>query len=80
MSFLLSVQDMDPLEAVIGEAARALRPGGRLVLFMVHPCFRVPRQSGWGYDPARKLPVRRIDRYLTRWPCPWARRPRTTGR
>ena len=65
VSFLLSVQDMDPLEAVIGEAARALRPGGRLVLFMVHPCFRVPRQSGWGYDPARKLPVRRIDRYLT---------------
>jgi len=32
---------------------------------MTHPSFRVPRQSGWGWDAARKLRYRRIDRYLT---------------
>jgi SAM-dependent methyltransferase len=63
--FLLSVQDMDPLDAVLASAAWALRCGGRLVILMTHPCFRVPRQSGWGWDEARKLRFRRVDRYLT---------------
>lgn len=63
--FLLSIQDMDDLEAVLQSASWALRSGGRLVLLMRHPCFRIPRQSGWGWDPSRKLEYRRIDRYLS---------------
>ena len=63
--FLLSIQDMEPLETVLHNAAWALRPGGRLVILMTHPCFRIPRQSGWGWDEQRKLRFRRIDRYLT---------------
>ncbi|HEX7040993.1 MAG TPA: class I SAM-dependent methyltransferase [Trueperaceae bacterium] len=63
--FLLSVQDMDPLEEVFASTAEVLREGGRVVLFMVHPAFRPPRGSGWGYDPKRKLTYRRVERYLT---------------
>jgi SAM-dependent methyltransferase len=63
--FLLSIQDMDDLDAVLESAARAVRNGGRLVILMRHPCFRVPRQSGWGWDASRKLEYRRIDRYLS---------------
>jgi SAM-dependent methyltransferase len=63
--FLLSVQDMDPLDDVLRSAAWVLRPGGRMVLLMTHPAFRVPRQSGWGFDEGRKLQYRRVDRYLT---------------
>ncbi|MEQ8268035.1 MAG: class I SAM-dependent methyltransferase [Parvibaculum sp.] len=64
-AFLLSIQDIDPLDAALRSAAWALRPGGRLVMLMTHPCFRVPRQSGWGWDEGRALRYRRIDRYLT---------------
>lgn len=63
--FLLSIQDMNPLETVLAAAAALLRDGGRLVILMTHPCFRVPRQSGWAHDPQRDLCFRRIDRYLT---------------
>jgi ubiquinone/menaquinone biosynthesis C-methylase UbiE len=63
--FLLSIQDMDPLDAVLRETASMLKPGGRAVLLLTHPCFRVPRQSGWGWDAGRKLRYRRVDRYLT---------------
>jgi SAM-dependent methyltransferase len=62
--FLLSIQDMDPLEAVIASVGAVLKPGGRLVILMLHPCFRVPRQSGWGFDERRKLTYRRVDSYL----------------
>jgi SAM-dependent methyltransferase len=68
--FLLSLQDMDPLEGALESAAWALRAGGRMVLLLTHPCFRVPRQSGWGWDEGRKLRYRRIDRYLTPLPVP----------
>ncbi|MBS3966057.1 MAG: methyltransferase domain-containing protein [Truepera sp.] len=64
-AFLLSLQDMDPLEPVLAQAAAQLAPGGRLVIFMLHPCFRVPRQSGWGFDEGRQLHYRRVDSYLT---------------
>jgi ubiquinone/menaquinone biosynthesis C-methylase UbiE len=63
--FLLSIQNMDPLEVVLESAAWALKAGGRLVMLLTHPCFRVPRQSGWGWDACRKLQYRRVDRYLT---------------
>ncbi len=62
---MLSVQDMDPLDTVVASVARTLRPGGRVVLFLVHPAFRPPRGSGWGFDEARKLVYRRVERYLT---------------
>jgi ubiquinone/menaquinone biosynthesis C-methylase UbiE len=64
-TFLLSIQDMDPLDVVLHSAAWALKPGGRIVLLLTHPAFRVPRQSGWGWDEGRKLHFRRVDRYLT---------------
>jgi ubiquinone/menaquinone biosynthesis C-methylase UbiE len=64
-SCIMAVQNMEPLERVVGEAARLLKPGGRLLLVMSHPCFRIPRQSGWGIDEKRKLQYRRIDSYLS---------------
>ena len=65
VTFLLSIQDMDPLGEVLASAAWALKLGGRVVVLMTHPAFRVPRQSGWVWDEGRKLHYRRVDRYLS---------------
>ena len=63
--FMLSIQDMDPLDKIISTVAKKLKSSGRLIIFMLHPAFRIPRQSGWGEDKKRKLIYRRVDRYLT---------------
>jgi ubiquinone/menaquinone biosynthesis C-methylase UbiE len=78
--FLLSLQDMDPLEPVFEGAAWALKPDGRAVILLTHPAFRIPRQSGWGWDEGRKLVYRRIDRYLTPLPVPMKPYPGQEGR
>ncbi len=70
VAFVLSIQDMDPLDPVLDSAAWALKRTGRLVLLMTHPAFRAPRHSGWGWDEGRKLRFRRIDRYLSPLPVP----------
>jgi hypothetical protein len=64
-TFLLSIQDIDPIAAVLAGLRARLTLAGRVVIVMIHPCFRVPRQSGWGWDAKRQLKFRRVDRYLT---------------
>ena len=63
--FLLSIADIDDLDKAILAAANALKPKGKLIILMTHPAFRIPRQSGWGYDEPRKLQFRRVEQYLT---------------
>ncbi len=62
---ILAIQNIEDFAAVFREAARAVKPGAPFVVVMNHPCFRIPRQSGWGWDEGRKLQYRRVDRYLT---------------
>jgi len=62
---ILAIQNMENIDAIAKETARVLKKNGRLVWVLNHPCFRIPRQSGWGFDEKRKLQYRRIDRYMT---------------
>ncbi|HEY9011712.1 MAG TPA: class I SAM-dependent methyltransferase [Devosia sp.] len=69
-SFMLSIQDIDPLAPAVASAATLLKPDGRLAIVMLHPCFRVPRQSSWGFDEKRALTYRRVDSYATELAVP----------
>lgn len=62
---VLALQNMEELPKVLSEASRVLKKNGKFVIVMNHPCFRIPRQSGWEFDEDRKLQFRRIDRYMT---------------
>ncbi|HSX03938.1 MAG TPA: methyltransferase domain-containing protein [Rhabdochlamydiaceae bacterium] len=63
--FLLSLQNMPEGSVAIKNARDHMEKGGKLLLVLNHPCFRVPRQSSWEIDPQKKLRYRRIDRYMT---------------
>jgi ubiquinone/menaquinone biosynthesis C-methylase UbiE len=61
---VLAIQDFDPIAPVFEGISRLLIPGGRLVLAMMHPCFRGPKQTSWGWDAKLAVQFRRVDRYL----------------
>ncbi len=63
VSAILCVQNMEHLEVVSAEAAKVMKPGGRMLWVVNHPAFRIPRQSSWGFDESRKLQYRRTDAY-----------------
>lgn len=69
-SCILAIQNIDQPHHVFREAANHLLPEAPLVIVMNHPCFRQPRQSGWGWDEERKIQYRRIDRYLGSYEMP----------
>ncbi|MEW6610036.1 MAG: class I SAM-dependent methyltransferase [Patescibacteria group bacterium] len=70
ISCILAIANVDPLKPVFEECKKVLKPSGRMVLVLSHPCFRIPRQSGWGWDEQRKLQYRRVDRYLSEMKIP----------
>ncbi len=64
-AIVLALQNVPAADQAIGQAAGHLQEGGLLTVVLNHPCFRIPRQSSWGVDSAKKLQYRRIDSYLS---------------
>jgi ubiquinone/menaquinone biosynthesis C-methylase UbiE len=62
---VLALQNIEDLTGTFAEARRVLRPGGRFVMVLNHPAFRVLKRSSWGWDEAAKAQYRRIDGYLS---------------
>lgn len=67
---LLAIQNINPVAPVFYEASKSLAAGATLVIVMNHPCFRIPRQSSWGWEEERKMQYRRIDSYMSEMKIP----------
>jgi ubiquinone/menaquinone biosynthesis C-methylase UbiE len=61
---LLAIQNIHPIGPVFASVARVLRPLGRFVVVMMHPAFRNPKETHWGWDDKQKVQYRRVDKYL----------------
>lgn len=62
---VLALQNIEDIKKVFTEVKRVLAPGGRFVLVLNHPAFRVLKRSGWGFDEESKVQYRRVDGYLS---------------
>lgn len=61
----MNIADID---AVCRGAAASLDEGGSLVGVILHPAFRTPRQTSWGWvgaNPQNQRQFRRIDAYMS---------------
>lgn len=63
-TMMLAIQDMDPIEPVFEGVAWALAGGGAFVMAMMHPAFRGPKATSWGWDATACVQYRRVDRYM----------------
>jgi len=60
---ILAMQNLRTLNGTVENACRYLQTGGKFLIVINHPCFRIPRQSSWQVDEAKRTQYRRIDRY-----------------
>lgn len=64
VAVVLALQNMEEPKNVFETVAWHLKDGGRFVVVMNHPSFRIPRQSGWG-EGENKLQHRWVNRYMS---------------
>lgn len=64
-SCVLAAMNIDPIEPVFEACARLLKPGGRLVVVVLHPGFRIPQHSAWHFDEDARTPTQ--SRLITRY-------------
>lgn len=64
-AIILALQNMEHQDKAIANAASHLQPGGKLLIVLNHPCYRIPRQSSWGVDELKKMQFRRIEKYMS---------------
>jgi len=64
-TIILALQNIEQPALVIKNAAEHLVTGGRVVIVLNHPAFRIPRQSSWGIDEHSKLQYRRENIYMS---------------
>lgn len=62
---MLALQNMEQPAECIKNISEQLKPGGTALLILNHPCFRIPRQTGWDTNPATKVVYRWINKYLS---------------
>lgn len=77
---LMAVHDVEDAVAMFSNVSRALKPDGRAVFVLMHPCFRIPKHTHWGWDADQKIQFRRVDRYATALEIPITTHPgKSTG-
>ncbi|HKB88050.1 MAG TPA: methyltransferase domain-containing protein [Patescibacteria group bacterium] len=64
-AIILALQNIEDPEAVLRNASKLLIGNCKLIIVLNHPMFRIPRQSSWGIDEARKIQYRRVDKYMS---------------
>jgi ubiquinone/menaquinone biosynthesis C-methylase UbiE len=62
---VLALQDLDPIEPVFAGIRALVKPGGRIVVVLTHPCFRIPKRTSWGWDEQFGVQYRRLEGYMT---------------
>ncbi|HEX8923247.1 MAG TPA: class I SAM-dependent methyltransferase [Patescibacteria group bacterium] len=61
---ILAVQNMEKPFGMIKNAYKALKKGGRLVMVINHPAFRIPKNSDWGVDREKRIQFRKLWAYM----------------
>jgi len=64
VTIVLSIQNMAPLSPVWQAVRLLLKPQGRMIVVMMHPCFRIPQHSSWHWNNELGEQHRLLRQYL----------------
>lgn len=62
---VLAFENIKNIGAVLSGMEKSLEKGGKIVLVLLHPAFRIPQHSDWGYDIKRNFQFRKVEKYLS---------------
>lgn len=78
-AIILALQNVANYQQVFQNATKHLQPGGKFLIVINHPHFRIPKQSDWGIDESNNQQYRKVYRYLSPIEVPITMNPGETG-
>lgn len=72
VTIILALQNIENIGGTFSEASRVLRVGGKIIMVINHPAFRIPQKSSWLWDSetiingeVKNRQYRRLDSYMS---------------
>ena len=62
---VLALQNIEKLSETMQECSRTLKVGGKLIIVLNHPAFRIPKNSSWRWEEKENKQFRRVDAYMS---------------
>ncbi|MDB5188624.1 MAG: hypothetical protein JWM92_222 [Candidatus Nomurabacteria bacterium] len=62
---VLSLENIKNIPAVMEGIQQALKKEGSVIFVLLHPAFRIPQYSDWGYDSKKTCQYRKVEKYLS---------------
>lgn len=79
VAIVLALQNMKNWDGVMSNVGNMLVAGGKAVLVLNHPYFRIPKQTSWGEDEQSKQQYRKVFRYMSEMEIPITMNPGKSG-
>lgn len=64
-TIILALQNVQDHSKVFENVSKHLKTGGRFLIVLNHPYFRIPKKTSWGIDKESNTQYRRVDEYMT---------------
>jgi ubiquinone/menaquinone biosynthesis C-methylase UbiE len=62
---VLAFENIKNIKAVLEGVYAMLKPSGTFVVVLLHPSFRIPQHSDWGYSMEKQVQFRKVFKYLS---------------
>jgi ubiquinone/menaquinone biosynthesis C-methylase UbiE len=70
MFCVLALENIKDISSMLKGMHKQLDDNGKIVLVLLHPAFRIPQQSDWGYDMQNGVQYRKVNKYLSEMTIP----------
>ncbi len=62
---VLAFENISKINETLAECSRVLKQNGHIVIVLMHPTFRIPRDSDWEYSKDKSVQRRIISKYMS---------------
>lgn len=62
---ILALQNIENYLGVFENASKGLKSGGKYIIVLNHPYFRIPKSTSWEIDYAERRQYRKVSRYMS---------------
>jgi ubiquinone/menaquinone biosynthesis C-methylase UbiE len=62
---VLALENIKNISAVMEGIQQVMKADGKVVLVILHPAFRIPQHTDWGFDTKKTVQYRKVEKYLS---------------